>query len=73
MRCVGSSNFHTKFSQKAVEKWTEEHCPLYHSLYYDGGRGSSGNTAGFGGLIHTAWGTCMGVGCPLTKRSGFFW
>ena len=61
-------------SREAVDKWTEEHCPLTHSPYgYDGIRGSSGGRAGFGGLIQTAFGNGSGTGNPFTKRRGFFW
>jgi len=52
--------------QKAVEKWTEEHCPLFHShCDYEGG-----GSVGLGGLIQTAGGRSNGLGSPLTKRLG---
>jgi hypothetical protein len=55
-QCVETHIFSFR-ARKAVDKWTEEHCPLIHSLYDGGDDGSSSFKSGLGGLIHTAGGS----------------
>ena len=52
-------------SKKVVEKWTENHRPLFHKHY-----GDEEMVDIWGGLIQTAAGNCKGLGMPCTKRCG---
>jgi hypothetical protein len=55
-----------------VDKWTENHRPLSHSLYDYEGLKTSAGTAVTGGLIQTADGNWVGMDMPFTNLSGFF-